>query len=127
MSTTVASCVQELFDIPIHRYVLFLAVIFYIFLDGIYQFAVFIRECIGIAFAQYAVVRFGDTDVEGAFACFGGYVLDDCRVDFQLDDVFYLLAFLPRLLAAKMLMFVASSWAASVTFLFRFSFPRQGC
>lgn len=52
-------------------------------------------------FAQYAVVRFGDTDVEGAFACFGSYVLDNCKVDFQLDDVFYLFGFLAPLVGGK--------------------------
>lgn len=88
---------------------LFFAVILYIFLDGVYQFAIFIRECVGSAFAQYVIIRFGDTDVERAFSGFGGYILDDCEVDFQFNDVFHLLAVLPRLLVAWMLMFVASS------------------
>ena len=69
---------------------LFFAVILYIFLDGVYQFAIFIRECVGSAFAQYVIIRFGDTDVERAFSSFGGYILDDCEVDLQFNDVFHL-------------------------------------
>ena len=90
---------------------LFFAVILYIFLDGVYQFAIFIRECVGSAFAQYVIIRFGDTDVERAFSGFGGYILDVCEVVFSvLTTSFHLFwLFLPRLLVAWMLMFVASS------------------
>ena len=88
---------------------LFFAVILYIFLDGVYQFAIFIRECVGSAFAQYVIIRFGDTDVERAFSGFGGYILTIVKLIFSLTTSFTFLAVLPRLLVAWMLMFVASS------------------
>lgn len=88
--------------------------------DGISQLAVFIRECIGRVFSQHVIIRFGDADIDSTFACFSCDVLTIVNPILNFTTSFTFLATLSRLFTAWMLMLVASSWAARVTFLFRF-------
>ena len=67
------------------------SVVFYILLDGIYQFPVLVWEGVRGTFGQHVIVRFGDADVEGTFAGLCSDVFHDGEVYFELHDVFHLL------------------------------------
>ena len=64
----VGTCIEVFFYIPIYGDGLLFSVVFYILLDGIYQFPVLVWEGVWGTFGQHVIVRFGDADVEGTFA-----------------------------------------------------------
>lgn len=64
----VGACIEVFFYIPIYGDGLLFSVVFYILLDGIYQFPVLVWEGVRGTFGQHVIVRFGDADVEGTFA-----------------------------------------------------------
>ena len=87
----VGTCIEVFFYIPIYGDGLLFSVVFYILLDGIYQFPVLVWEGVRGTFGQHVIVRFGDADVEGTFAGLCSDVFHDGEVYFELHDVFHFL------------------------------------